>query len=52
MLELAQLIARLADSRSNVVFVPRPEDDPSIRQPDISLTGLRPSPTSGVVVER
>jgi len=41
MLELAQSLARLADSRSKVVFVPRPEDDPSIRQPDIFLAKHR-----------
>jgi dTDP-glucose 4,6-dehydratase len=36
-LELATWIRDLAGSSSDVVFVPRPEDDPGIRQPDISL---------------
>ena len=37
MLELARTIGTLADSASDVVFIPRPEDDPSIRQPDTTL---------------
>ena len=37
MLDLARTIGRLAGSRSEVVFIPRPEDDPSIRQPDTTL---------------
>jgi dTDP-glucose 4,6-dehydratase len=36
-LELAQLIRRLVGSESEIVFVPRPEDDPTLRRPDISL---------------
>ena len=36
-LALAELIRDLAGSRSPLVFVPRPEDDPTVRQPDISL---------------
>lgn len=36
LLELAHRIIRLADSRSGVVFRPLPEDDPKVRQPDIS----------------
>ncbi|GAC1611761.1 MAG: GDP-mannose 4,6-dehydratase [Mycobacteriales bacterium] len=36
-LELAQTIARLTGSDSEIVFIPRPVDDPSVRQPDISL---------------
>jgi dTDP-glucose 4,6-dehydratase len=36
-LELATWIRDLAGSSSEVVFVPRPEDDPGVRQPDISL---------------
>jgi dTDP-glucose 4,6-dehydratase len=35
--ELAQLIAQIAGSDSKVVFEPRPEDDPEVRCPDISL---------------
>jgi len=36
-LELAQTIIRLASSSSTITYVPRPEDDPSVRQPDITL---------------
>jgi dTDP-glucose 4,6-dehydratase len=36
LLELAKRIIRLADSRSEIVFRPLPEDDPKVRQPDIS----------------
>jgi UDP-glucuronate decarboxylase len=37
MLELAQTIIGLTNSRSKLVFFPLPEDDPSQRQPNISL---------------
>jgi len=36
-LEVAETIKRLVGSDSDIVFVPRPIDDPSIRQPDITL---------------
>jgi dTDP-glucose 4,6-dehydratase len=36
-LELAQLVTEITGSTSPVVFVPRPQDDPSVRQPDITL---------------
>jgi dTDP-glucose 4,6-dehydratase len=36
-LELAQLVHSLLGSRSEIVFTPRPEDDPEVRCPDISL---------------
>jgi dTDP-glucose 4,6-dehydratase len=36
-LTIAETIRRLAGSTSEIVFVPRPTDDPSVRQPDISL---------------
>ena len=36
-LHIAETIRRLVGSTSEIVFVPRPVDDPSIRQPDISL---------------
>jgi dTDP-glucose 4,6-dehydratase len=46
LLELAKRIIRLADSRSQVVFRPLPEDDPKVRQPDITrartLLGWQP----------
>jgi dTDP-glucose 4,6-dehydratase len=37
MLELAERITRLTGSASQIAFVPRPTDDPTIRQPDITL---------------
>lgn len=36
-LEIALLVAELSDSRSDVIHVARPQDDPSVRQPDIRL---------------
>jgi dTDP-glucose 4,6-dehydratase len=36
LLELAKRIVRLASSASEIVFGPLPEDDPKIRQPDIT----------------
>jgi dTDP-glucose 4,6-dehydratase len=36
-LELARTVIRLCGSTSTVTFVPRPEDDPLVRRPDISL---------------
>lgn len=36
-LELAEAIIRLSDSRSEVIFKPLPSDDPLQRQPDITL---------------
>jgi dTDP-glucose 4,6-dehydratase len=36
-LHIAETIRRLVGSSSEIVFVPRPVDDPSIRQPDITL---------------
>jgi dTDP-glucose 4,6-dehydratase len=38
-LELAQLVISTLGSRSEIVFTPRPEDDPEVRCPDISLAG-------------
>ena len=37
MLELAQRIIELTGSRSKIVYLPLPEDDPIQRKPDISL---------------
>jgi dTDP-glucose 4,6-dehydratase len=46
LLELAKRIIRLTGSRSEIVFRPLPEDDPKVRQPDItrarSLLGWEP----------
>jgi dTDP-glucose 4,6-dehydratase len=36
-LELAETIRRMTGSRSQVTFVPRPQDDPMVRQPRIDL---------------
>jgi len=36
-LELAEQVLRLTGSTSKLVFMPLPEDDPTQRQPDISL---------------
>ncbi len=36
-LHIAETIRRLVGSDSEIVFVPRPVDDPSVRQPDISV---------------
>ncbi|WP_298551934.1 UDP-glucuronic acid decarboxylase family protein [uncultured Parabacteroides sp.] len=37
MIELAEMIIRLTDSKSKIVFMPLPSDDPRQRKPDISL---------------
>lgn len=37
MLELAQNVLELAESKSKIIFLPLPQDDPKQRQPDISL---------------
>jgi len=36
-LELAETVRQLVGSGSSIEFVPRPEDDPSVRRPDITL---------------
>jgi dTDP-glucose 4,6-dehydratase len=36
-LEFAEEILRITGSSSEIVFVPLPEDDPKVRQPDITL---------------
>jgi UDP-glucuronate decarboxylase len=36
-LELAELVIELTNSRSDIVFAPLPSDDPSRRCPDITL---------------
>ena len=47
-LEIAQLVLELSASRSEIVFTPRPSDDPSRRCPDLTLarTQLEWSPTT------
>jgi dTDP-glucose 4,6-dehydratase len=46
-LELARLITDLTDSSSEIIFVDRPQDDPTVRRPDITLarTALGWEPT-------
>ncbi|MBU0489750.1 MAG: SDR family oxidoreductase [Bacteroidetes bacterium] len=39
MKELATMVLNLTGSKSKVVFLPAPEDDPQQRQPDITLVG-------------
>jgi len=39
--QLAQLVIELTGSKSRIVNLPRPEDDPSQRRPDISLVRQR-----------
>jgi dTDP-glucose 4,6-dehydratase len=39
MLELAETIRRMTRSSSEITFVPRPQDDPKVRQPRIDLAG-------------
>jgi UDP-glucuronate decarboxylase len=41
MLELAQVIRDLTQSNSEIIFHKLPEDDPLIREPDISLASSR-----------
>ena len=41
MLELAQAIIRLTNSKSSIIHMPLPQDDPKQRQPDISLAKER-----------
>jgi len=36
LLEMAQLVVELTESRSEIVFEALPVDDPQVRQPDIS----------------
>jgi UDP-glucuronate decarboxylase len=37
MIELAEKVLKLTGSKSKLIFMPLPEDDPMQRQPDISL---------------
>ncbi|HEU4356777.1 MAG TPA: NAD-dependent epimerase/dehydratase family protein, partial [Actinomycetota bacterium] len=36
-LELAELVREITDSRSEIAFIERPVDDPEVRRPDIAL---------------
>lgn len=49
MLELAQTIIDLTGSKSKLVFLPLPKDDPTQRQPDISLANRELSGWRSVV---
>jgi UDP-glucuronate decarboxylase len=37
MLELAELVIKMTESKSKIIFKPLPQDDPKQRQPDISV---------------
>jgi len=37
MLELAEMVIKLTNSKSKITYLPLPNDDPKQRQPDISL---------------
>ncbi|HEX3620729.1 MAG TPA: UDP-glucuronic acid decarboxylase family protein, partial [Acidimicrobiales bacterium] len=37
MLDLAKMIKQAIDSESEIAFIPRPQDDPSVRRPDITI---------------
>lgn len=37
MLELAELVLELTDSKSNIIYKPLPQDDPTQRKPVIDL---------------
>jgi dTDP-glucose 4,6-dehydratase len=39
MLELATTVRDLCGSHSEITFIERPEDDPTVRQPDVTLAG-------------
>ncbi|NQV01864.1 MAG: NAD-dependent epimerase/dehydratase family protein, partial [Bacteroidia bacterium] len=39
MIELAELVLKLTGSRSKIVYMPLPADDPTQRQPNIELAG-------------
>jgi dTDP-glucose 4,6-dehydratase len=46
LLDMAKLVVELTESRSEIVFEALPEDDPQVRQPDITrareLLGWQP----------
>ena len=39
MLELAEKVLKLTGSKSKIIFMPLPDDDPKMRRPDITLAG-------------
>ena len=51
MLQLAELVIKLTDSKSRIVFKPLPTDDPKQRQPDISLARTELDWTPHVALE-
>jgi UDP-glucuronate decarboxylase len=50
-LELAEAVLRLTGSKSKLVHLPLPEDDPMQRQPDISLAKKELGWEPGIVLE-
>ena len=51
MLELAEQVLRLTRSRSRLVYMPLPPDDPKVRRPDISIASQRLGWTPRVPLE-
>ena len=51
MLELAEQVLRQTGSRSRLVFLPLPPDDPRQRQPDISMARHELGWQPGVALE-
>lgn len=51
MLELAELVIKLTQSKSKIVFMPLPSDDPKQRRPDISLAKEKLSWIPGIKLE-
>lgn len=52
MLALAEWIRTLARSSSQISFIPRPEDDPTVRQPDIQLASCHLGWTPRIPIEK
>jgi len=51
-LELAEKVIRLAESKSKIVYKPLPQDDPTQRQPDVSVARTRLDWTTAVELEK
>jgi UDP-glucuronate decarboxylase len=51
-LELAEKVIRLTESKSKIVYKPLPEDDPTQRQPDVSVAKTRLGWTPAVELEK
>jgi UDP-glucuronate decarboxylase len=51
MIELAEAVLRLTKSKSKLVFMPLPQDDPQRRQPDITVAKAKLDWTPKVSLE-